>query len=157
VKRIFGGWHRPVLAVAAAAAAGSSMFVSAPAYAAQTAETRIATVRLTYGTPEVINRHITWRWTITNLGPGQATNVRVIHNLDPRAIVTSLSTPCTVAAATVRCTYALLAPGAALSGVIGTDLPPGQLGTVQIGGQAAWDQPASPVCTCNARSSAAVD
>jgi hypothetical protein len=154
VKRIFGGWHRPVLAVAAAAAAGSSMFVSAPAYAAQTMGAKIATVRLTYATPEVVNRHIIWRWTLTNTGPGQATNVRVVHNLDPRAIVTSFSTPCTVLAAAVRCTYALLTPGAVLSGVIGTDLPAGLLGPVQINGQAAWEQPTSPVCTCNARSSA---
>jgi hypothetical protein len=146
VKRTFGGWHRSALAVVWAAAAGSSMFGSAPAYADHTPGTQSEGVQFGYAPPTFSwnHDHINWHWTLKNTGPGRATHVTLTHRLDPALRVTAVSAPCTTVGTVVSCPFDVLTPGEERHGVIEADLPPGQAAVVQINGQVAWEQAASP-------------
>src|SRR5258708_38702345 len=96
MKGTFGGWYRSALAVIGVAAGGSSMLLSAPAYADPAPPAKSGGVQFVYAAPEISadGDQVIWHWTLTNNGQEKASKVTLIQRLDPSLKIDSVSYGC---------------------------------------------------------------
>ncbi|MCW2916965.1 MAG: sle [Actinomycetia bacterium] len=146
MKGTFGGWRRPVLAVVGVVAAGSSMLLSAPAYADHTPPAASGGVQFVYAQPEVAadRDHVIWHWTLMNNGQEKASKVTLIQHLDPSLKIDTLSPGCAAQGPVIKCQFDQLAPGDQQQGFVGADLPTDGAVTARINGRVTWQQGGAP-------------
>ena len=128
--------------LSALGALGAPVFLASPAAAQPAPKPAAADVRFVYGPPQISTDggHVTWRWTLTNNGPGAADNVVLVHTLTPPLKITKLADECKVTKGGVSCSYASIADGAKKVGALEAELTPEMSGTVEINGRVTWQQ-----------------
>lgn len=101
------------------------------------------TFEFAYEAPELPDAgdHVTWNWTATNSGNTPVFQVVLTSTVSPRSLQIATAsgdgdTKITGSVATTR--FAMVAPGAQLSGSLEVPLPEEMNGSVQINGRAVW-------------------
>jgi hypothetical protein len=128
--------------LSALGALGASMFLASPAAAQPSPKPAAADVRFVYDAPQISTDggHVTWRWTLTNNGPGTAGNVVLVHTLTQPLKITKLAQECKETKSGISCSYGSIDDGEKKEGSLDAELTPDVSGTVEINGRVTWRQ-----------------